>query len=403
VSVSARHLLGGPLIRRVVAAFFAASFATVLATVLAATGQAQTAADADPEETRARLEQLERDIARISREQRSREQERGVLQSKLRQSEEQLGSLRKAQARTRVAITDIRARSRRSGPRLASSRRHQRVSARQWRRRCAQHSRVAKTISCSCCLAKTTRSSWRACSPTTAIFWVPGQNCWTNTGSRCSRSRTCSCNLIAARTRSTPRVSNCRHRSASCWRRGKTRREVLTQIDKALQDSAATLAAREQDRTQLESLLEEIDRALAQLMPQESVEPFSAARGSMPWPVDGRITTRFGASRNLGKMRWQGVRMAAEPGSTVTAIHHGRVVYADWLRGSGLLLVIDHGDGYMSLYAHNESLLRDVGDWVTAGAPVSTVGDSGGQSEPGLYFEIRRNGKPTDPQQWCRS
>jgi septal ring factor EnvC (AmiA/AmiB activator) len=78
------------------------------------------------------------------------------------------------------------------------------------------------------------------------------------------------------------------------------------------------------------------------------------------------------------------------------------VVYADWLRGSGLLLVIDHGEGYMSLYAHNETLLRDVGDWVSTGAPIATVGDSGGQSEAALYFEVRKDGTPTDPQRWCR-
>ena len=122
----------------------------------------------------------------------------------------------------------------------------------------------------------------------------------------------------------------------------------------------------------------------------------------MAWPVEGRITERFGRPRNRGKMKWQGVRLKAEAGTPVSAIHHGRVVYADWLRGSGLLLVIDHGEGYMSLYAHNESLLRDVGEWVSTGAAIATVGDSGGQSEPGLYFEIRKDGKPTNPQAWCR-
>nr|WP_241263348.1 peptidoglycan DD-metalloendopeptidase family protein [Parahaliea mediterranea] len=101
-------------------------------------------------------------------------------------------------------------------------------------------------------------------------------------------------------------------------------------------------------------------------------------------------------------MRWQGVNIPAEPGSTVRAIHHGRVVYADWFRGSGLLLIVDHGDGYMSLYAHNQSLLREVGEWVQAGTPVGTVGDSGGLERPALYFEIRHQGKPVDPAGWCR-
>ena len=101
-------------------------------------------------------------------------------------------------------------------------------------------------------------------------------------------------------------------------------------------------------------------------------------------------------------MRWQGLTIPAAEGATVRAIHHGRVVYADWLRGSGLLLIVDHGDGYMSLYAHNQSLLREVGEWVSAGTPVSTVGNSGGQERPALYFEIRHQGKPVDPATWCR-
>lgn len=180
------------------------------------------------------------------------------------------------------------------------------------------------------------------------------------------------------------------------------RRELLASVNARIANDAAELAAREADQAELESLLVEIEAALAQLFPEQTVESFSSVKGAMAWPVKGRLTHRFGRPRNQGKMRWQGVRLKADAGTPVAAIHHGRVVYADWLRGSGLLLVIDHGEGYMSLYAHNETLLRDVGDWVSAGAPVSTVGDSGGQSEVGLYFEIRKDGKPTDPQSWCR-
>lgn len=180
------------------------------------------------------------------------------------------------------------------------------------------------------------------------------------------------------------------------------RATLLARIEADLADDQTRLAAAQEEQSELDVLLEEIEAALAQLIPEDTVEPFSEARGAMAWPVDGRITERFGRPRNQGKMRWQGVRLEVEAGTTVSAIHHGRVVYADWLRGAGLLLVIDHGEGYMSLYAHNESLLRDVGDWVSAGAAVATVGNSGGQSEAGLYFEIRKDGKPTDPQGWCR-
>ena len=122
----------------------------------------------------------------------------------------------------------------------------------------------------------------------------------------------------------------------------------------------------------------------------------------MPWPVEGKPSNQFDRPRNEGKMRWQGITIPAREGTTVKAIHHGRVVYADWLRGSGLLVIIDHGDGYMSLYAHNESLLREVGEWVTAGTPVSTVGNTGGEEQAALYFEIRQNGKPTNPSNWCK-
>lgn len=119
-------------------------------------------------------------------------------------------------------------------------------------------------------------------------------------------------------------------------------------------------------------------------------------------PIAGRVTNRFGSARSSGKLRWNGVFIEAEPGTPVTAVHYGRVVFSDWLRGFGLLLIVDHGDGYMSLYGHNEVLYRETGDWVTAGETIATVGDTGGQNRSGLYFEIRHAGKPTDPQHWCR-
>ncbi|MEE4278603.1 MAG: peptidoglycan DD-metalloendopeptidase family protein [Halieaceae bacterium] len=180
------------------------------------------------------------------------------------------------------------------------------------------------------------------------------------------------------------------------------RRQLLATIESRLASQAASIEAQQAERSDLEALLEEIEAVAARLEAEKNVEAFSAAQGRMPWPVDGNISHAFGRPRAQGKLRWQGVRMRAEAGSTVSAIHHGRVVYADWLRGSGLLLVIDHGEGFMSLYAHNESLLRDVGDWVNTGAAVATVGSTGGQSETALYFEIRKDGKPVDPARWCR-
>ena len=180
------------------------------------------------------------------------------------------------------------------------------------------------------------------------------------------------------------------------------REATLASLSTSIESKAEKLKQLEQDRKELEKLLEAIARAVADLEVPEHYQPFKAARGKMPWPLAAKRVNNFGRPRNEGKMRWQGVTIPAREGSKVNAIHHGRVVYADWLRGSGLLLIIDHGDGYMSLYAHNQSLLREVGEWVKAGTPVSTVGNSGGQEQAALYFEIRHQGKPVNPASWCR-
>ena len=157
-----------------------------------------------------------------------------------------------------------------------------------------------------------------------------------------------------------------------------------------------------QDQLRLEQLLEAIEQAVVDLKMPQNYRAFSEAKGTMPWPISGRASHRFGNARNAGKMRWLGVTIPAKEGTNIAAIHHGRVVYSDWLRGSGLLIIIDHGDDYMSLYAHNQSLLRDVGEWVSAGTVIGTVGNTGGQNKTGLYFEVRYQGKPTNPAAWCR-
>jgi len=130
---------------------------------------------------------------------------------------------------------------------------------------------------------------------------------------------------------------------------------------------------------------------------------FSAARGKLPWPVNGRLLARFGDARGSdARAKWDGVMISASAGTQVRAVHGGRVVFADWLRGAGLLVILDHGNGYLSLYGHNQSLLKSAGDVVKAGEAISTVGDSGGQDSAGLYFAIRQQGRPADPAQWCR-
>ncbi|HUO81337.1 MAG TPA: peptidoglycan DD-metalloendopeptidase family protein [Gammaproteobacteria bacterium] len=159
------------------------------------------------------------------------------------------------------------------------------------------------------------------------------------------------------------------------------------------------VAGLEANAQALEKLVEELRRALADL-PVTGQQPFDEVRGRLAWPVEGRLISDFGEPRAGGRLKWNGVLIGAERGAEVRAIHHGRVAYAGWLPGLGLLLVIEHGGGYLSLYGHNLSLARDVGDLVAPGAVIGRVGDSGGRAEPALYFEIRRAREPLDPHGW---
>ena len=146
----------------------------------------------------------------------------------------------------------------------------------------------------------------------------------------------------------------------------KTRELAVSNLLASIAIKDGKLKQMQQDQQELKRLLEAIEKAVVNLKMPENYKSFSAAKGSMPWPISGRASHRFGNSRNSGKMRWQGVTIPAKAGLNISSIHHGRVVYADWLRGSGLLLIIDHGDDYMSLYAHNQSLMAEVGEWVNA-------------------------------------
>jgi murein hydrolase activator len=182
----------------------------------------------------------------------------------------------------------------------------------------------------------------------------------------------------------------------------KERQNSLSKINSAIKSKDQRLRQINKDRQHLEELLSAVEQTLANITIPGDYRPFTALKGKLPWPVNGKPRNRFGKKRSDSKIRWQGLAIKAKEGADVKAIHHGRIVFADWFRGSGLLVIIDHGDGYMSLYAHNQSLLKETGEWVVAGESISTVGNSGGQNQAGLYFEIRHNGKPTDPRRWCR-
>ncbi|MFU8789683.1 MAG: murein hydrolase activator EnvC family protein [Methylobacter sp.] len=130
---------------------------------------------------------------------------------------------------------------------------------------------------------------------------------------------------------------------------------------------------------------------------------FSSLKGQLSWPVKGRLSNKFGsARRESAESVWDGVLIEAGEGTDIRAISRGKVVYSDWLRGYGLLTILDHGEGYMSLYAFNQSLYRQVDEWVDVGEVIASVGQSGGRNQPGLYFGIRVKGKSVDPLEWCR-
>lgn len=182
--------------------------------------------------------------------------------------------------------------------------------------------------------------------------------------------------------------------------RKQQRQRDLEQLNEAIRGKDARLQKLAVDREELERLLEVIEQAVAEIQIPLEYQDFASQKGTMHWPVTGKPSNRYGGRRAGSQMRWQGLVIPAKEGSNVASIHHGRVVFADWFRGSGLLLIIDHGEGYMSLYAHNQALLREVGEWVSGGSPVAMVGNSGGRREAALYFEIRHNGKPVNPDAW---
>ncbi len=180
--------------------------------------------------------------------------------------------------------------------------------------------------------------------------------------------------------------------------RQEERRAALAQINASLDTDRKRLEALQQERKELEALLARLEEAIQNLAPEDT-EPFAERRGKLAWPVTGPVEAAFG-SRRAGSLRWTGWLIGAEAGEPVQAVHPGRVVFSDYLRGHGLVLIIDHSDGYLSLYAHNQVLLQEMGDWVRKGEILARVGNSGGLEKSALYFEIRHNGKPQDPRIW---
>lgn len=176
------------------------------------------------------------------------------------------------------------------------------------------------------------------------------------------------------------------------------RARTVAELDADVARRSAEAERLRQEAEALERLIENL-RAVVADLPTPDAGPFGEQRGRLAWPVQGDVARSFGERRGEGPPS-NGVLIAAERGADVGAVWHGRVAYADWLPGLGLLLVLEHGDGYMSLYGHNEVLFQAVGDWVSAGQVLGRVGETGGRDQAGLYFEIRSGATPENPRQW---
>lgn len=178
------------------------------------------------------------------------------------------------------------------------------------------------------------------------------------------------------------------------------RAAALASLDDSISSRSQELEQLQIDQGELQTLLDEISRALEGIRSFDDVPPFAESRGRLPEPATGPLLSRFGTSYGGGSLTRQGIVIGVSEGSPVHAIHPGRVVFSDWLRGTGLLVIVDHGDGYMSLYGRNEALAASAGDWVETGQVLATSGRGGDGNSPGLYFEIRHRGNALNPADW---
>ncbi len=174
-----------------------------------------------------------------------------------------------------------------------------------------------------------------------------------------------------------------------------SRKQLLAQLNREIGTKESKLSQLKKSIVKLQELVLQLDRR-ARL----SLQSEFSGKGDLPWPVQGKIKARYGQTKFSGKLKWNGLFLATNENSEVRAIAAGEVVYADWLNGFGMLLIIDHGKGVMSLYGNNRDLLADIGNTIKKGQLIATVGNSSGQLETGLYFEIRENAVAVDPQKW---
>jgi septal ring factor EnvC (AmiA/AmiB activator) len=181
----------------------------------------------------------------------------------------------------------------------------------------------------------------------------------------------------------------------------KRRQSTLKQLNASLQSDKSKLDKLLKQRTALEELLKNV-RSVVKKMALKTPpggQSFVSQKGQLSWPLKGKVAHSFGSTRS-GSLNWDGWLISAQIGEPVAAVHDGQVIFSNYMRGFGLLIILNHGDGYMSLYAHNEELLKDTGDWVLSSETIARAGDTGGLNQPALYFEIRKEGQPADPKKW---
>lgn len=207
--------------------------------------------------------------------------------------------------------------------------------------------------------------------------------------------------LIAEQERLEQLQAQQRERSVHLENSQSKRRRVLAGLQSDLKQKSGELTTLERDEQRLQELVQSLQKALRDIPPAAGqYQSLKSHKGKLVWPVAGRIAMGYGKPQAGGKLESRGILISAPAGAEVSAIARGRVVFAEWLRGFGLLLILDHGEGYMSLYGHNRSLFKEVGEWVGHGEVIAAVGSSGGQPRAGLYLELRRKGRPFNPAPW---
>lgn len=178
-----------------------------------------------------------------------------------------------------------------------------------------------------------------------------------------------------------------------------SRRTLLAKLDADVAQRGRDIARLTRESDKLRQLLESIGDVFVDAPESGPTKPFASLRGKLPWPARGRVLHRFGETR-VGRLVWEGWLIESSSGAEVRSVAAGRVAFADWLPHYGLLVIVEHGDGYLSLYGHNQVLHKQLGEWVQRGERIAASGDSGGQQRAALYFEVRKGKEPQDPRKW---